>query len=861
MKAGAKSLRFLGEEKKISIPFFQRRYVWDEGNWKELIETFQNHDVMPFLGSIILKAVDSKESTVVDGQQRLTTITILAKAIYDSLSDASRQPGSGIRNCIENFLFYRKNSADDFADSFVRIEHSRSDRKDYNTVIESRMLHDIDKIDLDTINESSSNVLRCYKYYMQKLYGQNDDDLKNLFNSIFDENRKVFVLIELENGDVNEQTIFDTINRAGIRLSTADIIKNNFYKKLLDASPSDLEAVESCYSENWEKVFYKNKHESDLWDTERVFGNVKHNNLEFLLYCVACIKWGESGDMFSKLENVFDRQTEQLGYNELKELAKEIKEYALIFRKYVLAFKEDVESDDKNVYFKYDDSVRRLLLILQKFGVQMFYPYVIKRLYEVNQDESDASLKDDFHILESFVMRRKISSKGTNDYTSKCYDIIKNGILSLVKSDLSKDDMGISDFDVKTYLMNTKDDSARMILFWIELYRRNSASIDVDALEYKFTLEHIMPRKWDSHWRTVPIYDGTSVLDPASEEGKAYRESFIQSIGNKTLLTSALNSSVRNSSFSEKVMGVGSNKPGYKNHTSLLLTKEIVDNYSTDNEWDEAHIAKRANQLYSEFVKLWPNFKELVTSEQQTTASADDTMDYTDEQLADPVALLKAMDTRASIDETDGMISVAELIRMVNVQSETIDKYIREGTIVPDLVVPVSEHRSNKFFKLERINEYATQFGWSIITDTNKKDVFVDFISRMDMTYSYKPVFVKALFEQANAVGEVPFSKVVTYFLNYYRSRKDQGIIAEKPNSVFSKENTSFSEAEDVIRTYPYKRFYDMAFIHFDSENDTIRIDNTIWNDLSSQEKTDIIGICNEKIKNYFKALVEHENQ
>ena len=55
MRAEAKSLRFLGEGKKITVPFFQRNYVWSRDNWEELLSSFKQTDVMPFLGSIILK--------------------------------------------------------------------------------------------------------------------------------------------------------------------------------------------------------------------------------------------------------------------------------------------------------------------------------------------------------------------------------------------------------------------------------------------------------------------------------------------------------------------------------------------------------------------------------------------------------------------------------------------------------------------------------------------------------------------------------------------------------------------------------------------------------------------------------------
>lgn len=637
MKAEDKSLRFLGEEKQLTVPFFQRRYVWTEENWAELLQSFEDTTVKPFLGSIILKELSSKESSVVDGQQRLTTITILAKAIYDCLSENYKAPSSGIRHYIENMLFYRVNAADDFKDSHIRILHSKIDRDDYNKVIGSQLLSE-EKIDLDTINENSSCVLKCYKYYCTRLSEKNDDELKALFNCLFDENRKVIVLITLVQGDVNEQTIFDTINRAGVRLSTADIVKNNLFKYILEKcrpETDDRKNALDVYENYWEKTFYAGQEISDLWDKERIFGNVKHNNLEFLLYCVACIKWGESGDMFSKLEAVFDRETSQMGFTELLNLVKEIKEYAAIFKKYVLDLEKVLNDEQEPFYFKYDDRVHGLLLILQKFGVQMFYPYVIKRLKETNQNESDPQLKEDFQILESFIVRRKLSPKGTHDYTSKCYEIIKEGIGSLIQSDLGNKDAGLTDFDLKRYLSNTKDDTAKMILFWIELRRRRGDAYDINALEYNYTLEHIMPKKWKTHWSEVPIIDGETVYDKDSDDGIHYRDSMIQSIGNKTLLKSSLNSAVKNADYMTKIKGIDGRRPGYDQHTSLMLTRELVAKSQTDQMWDEKHISDRANQLLGEFIQIWPSFSDRI---QPATTIIDEDPDidqFTEAQLSD----------------------------------------------------------------------------------------------------------------------------------------------------------------------------------------------------------------------------------
>lgn len=648
MKAEAKSLRFLGESNKLSVPFFQRRYVWIKENWKELLESIENTEVTPFLGSLILKEQSGNEFSVIDGQQRLTTVTILAKAIFDSLPDANKASGSGVRNGIENFLFYRINAADDFQDSHVKIQHSRVDNQDYSRVIKASVLND-ETIDLDEINDNSSNILQCYKYYRECLADYTPERIKDLFTLLFDGNRKVLIVIELEKDDVNEQTIFDTINRAGVRLSAADIIKNNLFKKLLDKCNNDAELrnkVIESYKSNWDNIFSQTQDISDLWDEERVFGNVKHCNLEFLLYCIACIKWGEDCDMFPKLEAVYNRETDQMSYAELLAFVTEIKDYANIFMEHVLKFKNDLEDESKNVYFKYDNHVDRLLLILQKFKIQMFYPYILKRLKEVNCNVASKELVEDFAKLESFIMRRKISPKGTHDYTSKCYSIIQNGIDSLVSSDLADDTAGLTDTDVRGYLTKTKDDAAKMILFCIELYRRKKESVDVDALEYKYTLEHIMPQKWETHWSNVSIVNGEEVLPIALDESKQFRRDAIQSIGNKILLTCSLNSTLKNAEFAKKVSGDGDRKLGYKSHTTLLLTRDIVDLYSEDEEWDENRISNRATSLFNEFLVLWPSFAECTSHPEEDAGDQDvdpDLSRYTQEQLDNPIELLGAL--------------------------------------------------------------------------------------------------------------------------------------------------------------------------------------------------------------------------
>lgn len=372
---------------------------------------------------------------------------------------------------------------------------------------------------------------------------------------------------------------------------------------------------------------------------------------------------------------------------------------------------------------------------------------------------------------------------------------------------------------------------------------------------FKYTLEHIIPKKWEANWSSVPIVENGSTFDCTSDEGKAIRNSLIQSIGNKTLLTSSLNSTVKNSDYLKKINGINNNKPGYKSHTSLLLTKELVDNAITDPVWDEAHIIKRTNDLFTEFTEIWPSFKERVVTEAPVEESEANISQFTAEQLADPLKLLEAMDSNDELDANDGMISVAEFIRMVNVQSETIEKYISEGSIVPDSVVSQSEHRSIKLFKKETVLNYANQFGWTVITDENRKDIFLSMIEQMNMSYSYKPVLIKALLYCIDNNGECGLPDLVTRFMDFYQKRIAEGKLAEKGASCFSKPDCSYEDAEKVILIYPFKRFADIGALNYDKNSRIVSIGSSIWSTLSNSEKQSIEQRCDEKIKEYFEKL------
>ena len=201
------------------------------------------------------------------------------------------------------------------------------------------------------------------------------------------------------------------------------------------------------------------------------------------------------------------------------------------------------------------------------------------------------------------------------------------------------------------------------------------------------------------------------------------------------------------------------------------------------------------------------------------------------------------------------MISQMEFVRRVDVQTETIEKYVREGKLIPDLIVPMSEHRTFKYFKEETLRAYAEQYGWKLIDDGNRKQLFLEMVEQMDMSYSYKPVLLKAILTYADTAGRVKISDIVSYFRGFYEARRTEGLKVEKANSIFAKEGYTEKEAERNILSNPFKRFEDMNMMRHTKTLGIVEVDGTVWKKLTDDEKKRIEAICDEKLEKYYERI------
>jgi len=629
MIAEARSFTFLANEGPVKVPYFQRPYVWNEDNWEDMLSYLLEPGMNHFIGSIILKQTEAqsgrtKQAMVVDGQQRLTTISILLCALNNSI-DEGREDLVKEVEVFNACMFYKKDMFD--TNAHVKIEHSKADRQHFQAVIQNEI--NLDEIDYE---KCESNILLCYKYFTDRLgpgtpptsRGKSErrtslenrisiGDQKKLFCNLLNPVKKIMVIIDLNSTD-SEQRIYDTLNGMGARLTGADTIKHQLFQKALDLG-IDSQEVAQLYKDTWESVFACDDKAQAFWTTVQSGEHFGRDNMELLLKDIAVVKgFFKAKSKNRDILNIYWKYINALDERSIKEFTRDIAAYASIYR-------EKIIPTNYNDAFSFNDYSRRLQHILNVFDIRAFTPYILYLYHKYADDER--TLKTELLRLETMVMRKYICNLQKNaDNFRLCIDLIHddNGMFKLMGETPTNEDFKTSLRSIKASSSNNKTSKADpyskpaiLTLFWLELYRRNTRygpdkRFDSDLLRYDYSLEHIMPIDWTSNWGddTIPILDDDGIAIEADKKYD-YRNEHIHSIGNLTLLKRPLNKEVSNYNFNAKAYRM-------RPFANLGITRlDILEPYfsqKNDSEdkwtWDERQIRKRADLMIEDILKIWP---------------------------------------------------------------------------------------------------------------------------------------------------------------------------------------------------------------------------------------------------------------
>lgn len=569
MDAGKRTINdIFNGSRVLEIPFFQRAYVWGEEQWERLLEDIDNvcrSNEPYFMGSVILKQQQTSTRscygdirTIIDGQQRLTTLSILLKVL-----------------CLKTEKMNQFDKRFRLDDGTTVLKHNHNDIESYTAIMNLISEESIEKND---------SISAAYRYFCENLHA---DTIS--FDAVA--NKMLFVAIDLS-PEEDEQQIFDAINSLGVKLTTAELLKNYFFNR------DDLQAYETY----WKSVFEQDEDTKAYWDREITAGRFRRSFIDLFFYSYLQIKLQdvslsvktEDKILFSKVDKLFEsykKFIERYYDGDKSILRAEIRDYANLFKK---IFDPEVVNNELPA----KAGLERLNAIIFALETTTLIPYILFVERNVNDHVVKTEL---YEFIESYIMRRLLTRASTKNYNQLFTDrLILNRILSKQEflDFLENQDDRVnylpSDTQVRdainSYVLTNKQ--ATGVLYFIESKIRDRTRHSTQLLGMnKYSLEHIMPKKWINHWEAPTEH---ALIDE--------RHRKLLTLGNLTIITQALNASIRDADWETKKAGRGADKAGLKKYAEGIDT---FSDFMCKKIWDEAAIAERAEFLHNNAIEVW----------------------------------------------------------------------------------------------------------------------------------------------------------------------------------------------------------------------------------------------------------------
>jgi len=579
-----KFVEFLeGNDKHFVIPVYQRNYDWSREHCKRLFDDiveihnkgYKNH----FLGTIVSiydEQSEKREYLIIDGQQRITTLSLLLLALYDLLDKGEIKANINKEEIRDEYLVNKYSEGD----KRIRLKPVKDDNLAFIQLFKSADEQIPD-----------SNVTNNYCYFKERIT-KLDFSFEDFYKAI---KKLIVVEIELIRSEDDPQMIFESLNSTGLSLTQSDLVRNFILMK----QPS--KEQEEFYNKYWYKIEKNTRF------------NVDSFIRDFLTYKERVIP--NKDKVYESFKN-FVRQNHA---ENLEDFLKELLKYSEYYSKIAFSKEEDV-------------AINNLLKRINKLEISVSYPFLL----EVFDDYSNNILKKEevieiLKIIESFAFRRTITDLPTNalnkifqilgrdikkveNYKEKYIDILKYLLTNKKGSQKFPTNQEFSD-KLKTrdvYNLNSKN--RLHLLESLENYE-NKEEVKVDELlsDKSLNIEHIMPQTLTKNWM--------SSLGPDFHQ---IHEKWLHTIGNITL--TGYNSKMSNKSFIEK----RDMQKGFK-ESRLFLNKYISDL----DKWDEENIKKRSEILCEVALKIWgyPQTNYIIPKKSENLYSLSDDHSFTGEKI------------------------------------------------------------------------------------------------------------------------------------------------------------------------------------------------------------------------------------
>lgn len=563
LQAGETTLnKLLNTSRQFIVPIFQRNYSWQKSQYEQLwfdilraskFKEKQNH----FIGSIVYidmgtPAGRPQQLLLIDGQQRLTTISILLCAIKDYVQKFNLETKLINLAKIKNQFLY---NSDEIDEDRYKLLLNVQDKETYIKLIDNTIF---------TVNKPATNIIKCYEFFYEHIedFIKQDGQIDEIYAGIF---KLSLVSISLDKDSDNPQMIFESMNSTGKDLSQTDLLRNYL---LMDLTPEKQTRLYKTYWKPMEELFGEDIYKNDV------------NKFDYFIRDFLILK-SDTGHI-CKINNVYenfkryylDNNCEKFAV--LKDLFTYAKYYACI---------DLLQENDNELKLYWQE--------FKKLDSHVVYPFLLK-LYD--DYSRQILIKEDFkkilQVVISYLWRRAICEIPTNSLSktfATLYQAVdkEDYVNSIIKAFVFKSiyKRFPSDYEVREKLQTKDIYHFRLRKYLLEALENYYHKEPIDLNTANYTIEHIMPQNIEHNllWQQM-----------LGEDWQEVHSLYLHTLGNLTI--TGYNAEMSNKSFGEKVNG----ESGFK-HSHLKLNESIAQ----CDVWNKKSIQRRTNILTDIILKIW----------------------------------------------------------------------------------------------------------------------------------------------------------------------------------------------------------------------------------------------------------------